>query len=100
VRRSRLGGGTGKGSGMTTDKDEYARKLDALAAGQARIAAAIEVIDGRLTQLSDQMQRIAETSTRLKLMAGNAKTASDERARRLEAIEQKLGLPDRAAGTD
>jgi len=46
------------------------------------------------------MQRIAETSTRLKLMAGNAKTASDERARRLEAIEQKLGLPDRAAGTD
>ena len=82
---------------MTEDKDDYARKLDALADGQARILAAIESLDARLAHLADQMQRIAETSTRLKLMAGNAKAANADGARRLEAIEQRLNLAD---GTD
>ncbi len=74
--------------------DDYAQKLDALAEGQARIEAAIEGIDARLSQLSDQVQRIAETSTRLTLMAGNAKTASAREAKRLDAIERRLGLAD------
>ncbi|MEQ8936295.1 MAG: hypothetical protein RIE56_10945 [Amphiplicatus sp.] len=77
---------------MTADQSDYARKLDALADGQTRIVAAIERIDARLSQLAEQVQGIAETSTRLKLMAGNVKAANADGARRLEAIEQKLNL--------
>ncbi|MEE2692415.1 MAG: hypothetical protein VX640_12825 [Pseudomonadota bacterium] len=75
---------------MPAKNEDLSRKLETIAADQARIAVAIEGLDARLNQLADQVQKIAETSTRLKLMAGNAKEEAAKGASRLEAIENKL----------
>jgi len=77
---------------MPAKNEDLSRKLETIAADQARIAVAIEGLDARLNQLADQVQKIAETSTRLKLMAGNAKEEAAKGASRLEAIENKLDV--------
>lgn len=75
---------------MTADRDNLTARLQAIADSQARLADAVETLQHRLDDLSRLMQGVAETSTRLKLMAGNAKERDADAARRLAAIEERL----------
>lgn len=76
---------------MSAEWDQVKRKLDDLATGQARLSGAIESLDQQVARLADQVQRIAETSTRLKLMAGNARQSEERRDETLQMIEERLG---------
>lgn len=83
---------------MAADWQDLNRKLDAIAARQERLGDALDAFESRLARIADQVQRIAETSARLKLMADNAKRRDEARDAALSAIEESLARLEAARG--
>lgn len=64
--------------------------LDRIASGQLRLEEALATVESRVSLAHDKLSRIAETTTRLKLLADNAKQLSLAHAETLKAIEARL----------
>lgn len=74
---------------MSTDGDAQ-RLLAELAAAREEDRKTLATIESRIALIHDEVRRIGETATRLKLMLDNAKRIALRHGERLEAIEERL----------
>lgn len=74
---------------MSTDRDA-GRLLAELAAAREEDRKSLATIESRIALIHDEVRRIGETATRLKLMLDNAKRIALKHGERLEAVEEKL----------
>lgn len=66
--------------------------LESISSSQARLEEALATIESRVSLAYDKIARIAETTTRIKLLADNAKQISLAHAEALKSIESRLKL--------
>lgn len=65
-------------------------RLDAIQAVQARQMQILTTLESRVEQIREAVSRSAETATRLKLMADNAKKVAVAQGEALAALEKRL----------